>query len=154
MTIAESLKNGRVLISLSGGNKAEILRRMIEVLAQQSVISDPEKVLKDFLDREAKGSTGIGNGIAIPHVRSDQVSGLEYVFANSDQGIDFESLDGEPVHILFLMIAPAGSHGIHIKALARVSRILNDETLRLRLRRAADPEDVLQLIADREEELG
>ncbi|MBE7487865.1 PTS sugar transporter subunit IIA [bacterium] len=154
MNLADNLRDGRILISIEGRTKADILKSMIAVLENQEIISNSEKLFADFLDRESKGSTGIGNGIAIPHVRSDQVQQLEYVFANSVEGVDFESLDGEPVHILFLMVAPAGSHGIHIKALARISRILNDEGTRVRLRKAATPDEIIQLIRDREEELG
>ncbi|KXK30400.1 MAG: PTS system fructose-specific EIIABC component [Candidatus Hinthialibacteria bacterium OLB16] len=154
MNLADNLRDGRILISIEGRTKADILKSMIAVLENQGIISNSEKLFADFLDRESKGSTGIGNGIAIPHVRSDQVQQLEYVFANSVEGVDFESLDGEPVHILFLMVAPAGSHGIHIKALARISRILNDEGTRVRLRKAATPDEIIQLIRDREEELG
>ncbi len=153
MSLVEMLSQGRICIGISGENKAGILQKMIDILVAQGVVSSPTQLLAEFLEREAKGSTGIGNGIAIPHVRSDQVKNLEYVFANSQEGVDFESLDGEPVHILFLMVAPAGSHGIHIKALARISRILNDALLRSRLRKAATPEEVIQLIAEREEEL-
>ncbi|MBV6481764.1 MAG: PTS sugar transporter subunit IIA [Candidatus Omnitrophica bacterium] len=154
MNLADNLRDGRILISIEGRTKADILKSMIAVLENQGIISNSEKLFADFLDRESKGSTGIGNGIAIPHVRSDQVQQLEYVFANSVEGVDFESLDGEPVHILFLMVAPAGSHGIHIKALARISRILNDEGTRVRLRKATTPDEIIQLIRDREEELG
>ncbi|GMV67158.1 MAG: PTS transporter subunit IIA [Candidatus Hinthialibacteria bacterium] len=154
MNLADNLRDGRILISIEGRTKADILKSMIAVLENQEIISNSEKLFADFLDRESKGSTGIGNGIAIPHVRSDQVQQLEYVFANSVEGVDFESLDGEPVHILFLMVAPAGSHGIHIKALARISRILNDEGTRVRLRKATTPDEIIQLIRDREEELG
>jgi fructose-specific phosphotransferase system IIA component len=154
MSLIEMLSQGRICIGISGESKPEILLKMIEPLVEQGVVSSSEQLLTEFLEREAKGSTGIGNGIAIPHVRSDQVKVLEYVFANSQEGVDFESLDGEPVHILFLMVAPAGSYGIHIKALAHISRILNDALVRSRLRKASTPEEVLQLIAEREEELG
>lgn len=153
MSLAESLTDGRVVIGVSGADKAEIIRNLLQRVEAKGILTDREGLVRAFLEREAKGSTGIGNGIAIPHVRSEQVQELEYVMGNSQEGVDFESLDGEPVHIIFLMIAPAGSHGIHIKALARVSRILNDEALRLRLRRALDPDEVVRLIAEREEEL-
>lgn len=154
MSLADILHHERVIISIEGKTKSEILQSMIAVLDKEGVINDPEKLLKDFLERESKGSTGIGNGIAIPHVRSDQVQQLEYVFANSVDGVDFESLDGEPAHILIMMVAPSGSHGIHIKALARISRILSDEGTRIRLRKAATPDEIIQLINEREEELG
>ncbi len=154
MSLVEKLSQGRIRIGIKGGSKPEILQAMVDILVNQGVITSPAQLLAEFLEREAKGSTGIGNGIAIPHVRSEQVVDLEYVFANSLEGVDFESLDGELVHILFLMVAPAGSHGIHIKALARISRILNDALVRSRLRKASTPDEVIRLIAEREEELG
>jgi fructose-specific phosphotransferase system IIA component len=122
-------------------------------LKRENVIQDVESALQEFLQRESKGSTGIGNGIAIPHVRSAQVSQLEFFFANSKEGVDFESLDGEPIHLLFMMVAPLSSQGSHIKALARISRILNDESVRARLKDATEPEEVRSILAEREEEL-
>ncbi|MBW7937337.1 MAG: PTS sugar transporter subunit IIA, partial [Candidatus Omnitrophica bacterium] len=79
MNLADNLRDGRILISIEGRTKADILKSMIAVLENQGIISNSEKLFADFLDRESKGSTGIGNGIAIPHVRSDQVQQLEYV---------------------------------------------------------------------------
>jgi fructose-specific phosphotransferase system IIA component len=154
MTVAEALGKGRVLINTTGTSKGEIIGNLLALLVQKEVITESDTLLEAFLDREAKGSTGIGNGIAIPHVRSEQVSELEYVFANSTQGLDFDSLDGEPVHIIFLMVAPAGMPGVHIRALAKISRILSDELTRLRLRKATSAEEVIQVIQSREEELG
>ena len=154
MTIADELSVDRIRIGVAGGTKPEILRELLEVLNGQELLEDIDRALEEFLDREAKGSTGIGNGIAIPHVRSEQATKLEYVVATSKEGVDFESLDGDPIHIIVLMMAPKDSHGIHIKALARVSRILNDESTRVRLANADTPETVLRLIAEREEELG
>lgn len=153
MNIADRLKEGRVLIGITSETKADLLKRMIQILVERGIVANPEQALQEFLEREAKGSTGIGNGIAIPHVRSDQVEDIEFVFANSEVGVDFESLDGEPVHIIFLMLAPAASHGIHIKALARISRILNDEGLRFRLRKAKDADEIVRLLEEREGEL-
>jgi fructose-specific phosphotransferase system IIA component len=134
-------------------SKPDILRELLLGLKRENVIQDVESALQEFLQRESKGSTGIGNGIAIPHVRSAQVSQLEFFFANSKEGVDFESLDGEPIHLLFMMVAPLSSQGSHIKALARISRILNDESVRARLKDATEPEEVRSILAEREEEL-
>ena len=154
MRILDNLSQSRIKIGIESDTKPEILRELLTVLLQQGVIEDLEGVLAEFLEREAKGSTGIGNGIAIPHVRTGQVSQLEYLFANCTEGIDFDSLDGEPVHIVLMMMAPKDSHGKHIKALAKVSRILNDETTRLRLARAQSPEEVYRIFEEREAEVG
>ncbi len=154
MKILDDLKPARIKIGIDGISKTEILRDLLSVLVEQNVINDLESVLAEFLEREAKGSTGIGNGIAIPHVRTEHVAQLEYLFANSEEGIDFESLDGEPVRIVLLMMAPKDSHGKHIKALAKISRILNDETTRVRLARAKSAEEVCHIFEEREAEVG
>jgi fructose-specific phosphotransferase system IIA component len=154
MTIVDELSVDRIRIGVTGKTKPEILRELLEVLNDKGLIEDVDRALQEFLDREAKGSTGIGNGIAIPHVRSEQARTLEYVVATSKEGVDFKSLDGDPIHIIVLMMAPKDSHGVHIKALARVSRILNDESVRVRLAKAETPEIVMQLLAEREEEIG
>jgi mannitol/fructose-specific phosphotransferase system IIA component (Ntr-type) len=154
MTIVDELSVDRIRIGVGGSTKPEILRELLGVLNEKGLLEDLDRALQEFLEREGKGSTGIGNGIAIPHVRSEQAKKLEYVVATSKEGVDFESLDGDPIHIIVLMMAPKDSHGIHIKALARVSRILNDESVRVRLANADTPETVLRLIAEREEEIG
>lgn len=153
MKILDDLNASRIRIGIQSASKPEILRELLRGLLEQGIVDDLDSLLVEFLERESKGSTGIGNGIAIPHVRTDQVQQLEYLFANSNEGIDFDSLDGEPVHIVLLMMAPKDSHGKHIKALAKVSRILNDETTRLRLRRAKSPDEVLRILEEREEEV-
>jgi len=153
MRIVDELKKQRVKIGISGATKPEILRELLEGFAEEGCVEDRESLLEEFLEREAKGSTGIGNGIAIPHVRTNQASKLEYLIAVSKEGVDFDSLDGEPIHIVVLMMAPKDSHGIHIKALARVSRILNDESVRVRLANAEDADAVLRIIEEREGEI-
>ena len=154
MKIVDQLQLSRVKIGLSATTKPEIIRELLEIFVVEGVIKDLEAALAEFMEREAKGSTGIGNGIAIPHVRSEQVSDLVYLVAISKAGVDFESLDGEPIHIIVLMMAPKNSQGVHIKALARVSKILNDESTRFRLVNAPTAEEIMGVIAEREEELG
>jgi mannitol/fructose-specific phosphotransferase system IIA component (Ntr-type) len=153
MKIVDQITPQRIQIGLTSTSKPEILRELVLLLERDGVVRDVDSAVQEFLEREAKGSTGIGNGIGIPHVRSDLVEDLEYVLAVSEPGVDFESLDGEPIHILVMMMAPKSSHGIHIKALAKVSRILNDETVRIRLRKSGSPEEVLAILSEREEEL-
>jgi PTS system fructose-specific IIC component len=152
-SIVEGLPLARIQIGVLAESKPDIIRELLEGLKREEVIRDVDSALAEFLERESKGSTGIGNGIAIPHVRSTQVSKLEFYFANSKEGVDFESLDGEPIHLLFMMLAPLSSQGSHIKARARVSRALNDETVRARLKDATAPEEVRGILAEREEEI-
>jgi len=153
MSLIENLPESRIKIGLSATEKTEILREILETLVEDGVIKNLEAVLAQLLAREEKGSTGIGNGIAIPHIRTEQVTQIEYTFASSKEGVDFESLDGNPAHILFLLLAPEGTHGPHIKALASLSRILNDSTVRVRLKNAETAGEIRNVLDEREKEL-
>jgi len=98
--------------------------------------------------REALGSTGIGQGIAIPHGKSDCVTKLVSAFGVSRTGVPFDSLDGEPVHLFFLLVAPEDSAGPHLKALARISRLLKDKHFRDTLRLAKDEPELVKTLRD------
>ena len=98
--------------------------------------------------REALGSTGIGQGIGIPHGKTASVKSLVAAFGLSKKGIDFESLDGEPAYIFFLLLAPEESAGPHLKALARISRLLKDKYVRDMLRQAETEKDIIRIITD------
>ena len=102
------------------------------------------------MEREELGSTGIGQGIAIHHGKSDTVSDLAAAFGLSSDGIRFDSLDGEPVNIFFLLVAPEGAAGAHLKALARISSLLKDKYFRKSLLAAKAPEDVIKIIQEEE----
>ena len=98
------------------------------------------------MDREAIGTTGVGQGVAIPHGRTDTVNSLVGAFGISKQGIDFDSLDGEPVHLVFLLLSPFDSGGHHLRALARISRLFKDKFFRQALIDARSVEEVLKII--------
>lgn len=104
------------------------------------------KVLEVLIAREALGSTAIGQGIAIPHAKSDCVKKMVGCLGVSKSGINFDSLDGEPAHIFFLLIAPADSAGPHLKALARISRLLKDKFIRESLKSVKDEKVLLQIV--------
>ena len=101
--------------------------------------------------REALGSTAIGQGVAIPHAKSDCVEKLVAAFGLSKKGVDFDSLDGEPAYIFFLLVAPQDSAGPHLKALARISRLLKDKYFRDGLRQAVDDKTVIKIISQEDE---
>ncbi|MCM8780929.1 MAG: PTS sugar transporter subunit IIA, partial [Candidatus Omnitrophica bacterium] len=109
------------------------------------------KLIEAIMAREALGSTAIGQGVAIPHAKSDCVSKLVATFGLSKKGIDFDSLDGEPVYIFFLLIAPQDSAGPHLKALARISRLLKDKYFRDSLRTCTDVESIIKIITQEDE---
>ena len=98
--------------------------------------------------REVLGSTGIGQGVGIPHGKSENIKNLVAAFGLSKEGVDFESLDGEAAHIFFLLLAPEDSAGPHLKALARISRLLKDRYVRGALKNAKSEKDIIKIIND------
>jgi PTS system nitrogen regulatory IIA component len=103
------------------------------------------------LEREKLGSTGIGDGIAIPHGKMKGIEELVTSFGRSIKGVDFESIDNKPTHLFFLLVAPENSAGVHLKALARISRLLKDSGFRNRLMEASDRQDLFRIIAEEDE---
>lgn len=140
-----------IVVNLQGTEKKDVLEEMVEALVKSKKISSQEKVVKILLDREELGSTGIGQGIAIPHGKTNEVDNVVIAFGSSKQGIEFESLDGELVYLVFLLLAPVESTGIHLKALAKISRILKDKHFRQSLRDAKDVAEVTKIIKEEDE---
>jgi PTS system nitrogen regulatory IIA component len=105
------------------------------------------------MERESLGSTAIGQGIAIPHAKSDSVSKLVGAFALSKKGVDFDSLDGEPVYIFFILVAAQDSAGPHLKALARISRIFKEKYFRDNLRSCSDEKDIIRVITQEDDKV-
>ncbi|MFH1239394.1 MAG: PTS sugar transporter subunit IIA [bacterium] len=148
MRIMDYLSKNTIAIDMKGKDKKEIINELSDLLVKAKKISDKDEVVKILLEREELGSTGIGQGIAIPHGKTDQINDVVIVFGSSKQGIDFESLDGEPVYLVFLLLAPMESSGIHLKALAKISRLLKDKYFRQALRDAKNVDDVIKVIKD------
>ena len=151
MKIHEILNKQAIKIGMDATNKEESLKELVHVLFGVRDIGDPKAVVKALLEREDLGSTGIGQGIAIPHGKTDKVSELIAVMGISHKGVDFDALDGEPVHIFFLLVTPKDSSGPHLKALAQISRLLRDTYFCELIRRCKTPEEVYQLIKNEEE---
>ncbi len=148
MRIMDYLCKNAIAVDLKARNKKEVINEMVTLLAKTNKISDKEKVVKILLEREELGSTGIGQGIAIPHGKTNQVNDVLITFGSSKLGIDFESLDGEPVYLLFLLLAPMESSGVHLKALAKISRLLKDKYFRQALRDAKDTDEVIKVVKE------
>ena len=153
MKISELLREQMVLADLRGTTKQQVLEEMVQQLVSQTPGVDATELLKVLLDREKLGSTGIGNGIAIPHGKLDGISDIALVFAKSRQGIPFDTLDNKPVHLLFLLVAPSNSAGAHLKALARLSRLLKDKHLRDVLMDATDAHSLYTAIITEDEKI-
>jgi len=131
MNIVDILDRRAVKASLSAKAKPEVLRELLDALvASGGVEGEPSEVLEGLLAREELGSTGIGYGVAIPHCKSESVSRLVAACGRSAEGVAFDALDGKPAHIFFMLVGPKGSAGAHLKALARMSRLLKDASFR------------------------
>jgi PTS system nitrogen regulatory IIA component len=137
-----------VTANLKATDKEGVIREMVDLLAGAGDIKDSEELVRSVLAREALGSTGIGQGIGIPHSKSDNVKELVAAFGISQKGVNFDSLDGEPVYIFFLLVAPEESAGPHLKALARISRMLKDKYFRDMLRKSKDEKEALRIIQE------
>jgi len=148
MKIADFLCSKAVTANLASQGKKEVIEDLVNLLVEAKVIEKKAtpKIIETLMAREALGSTAIGQGIAIPHGKCDNVDKLTAALGISKRGVDFDSLDGEPVYIFFLLIAPVDSAGPHLKALARISRLLKDKYFRDTLKAATDEGVLLNLI--------
>ena len=137
----------RIKLNISDLDNWTVIEDLADLIAS-SCKSDNEKLITDTLDREEKGSTGIGAGIAIPHARTTGVNELVGALGISEQGIDFESADGKPCHLIFLILAPPEESTRYLKALSAVAFIGKDPDLISRLKSAASPDDVIAILGE------
>jgi len=150
MKISELIGSSSVLLQFEAGNKKEALRKLAEKFHATHPKVDPKLLLSSLMKREALGSTGLGNGIAIPHTNSEEISKPQGLLAVSKEGIDFHALDGEPVHVLFLMVYPKDPVGVHLVVLAGLARLLRDDFVTGLIRRAVTPGQVVKIISEQE----
>lgn len=148
MKITDILVRDAVILDLAARTKREALSEMARALARHEPGLDEERLLQSLIEREQLSSTGIGEGVAIPHGRIPGLSRLAAAFARSRAGVDFESIDGQATHLFFLLVVPQHSGGQHLKALARISRFLRDADFRERLARAETLDDVFRAIEE------
>jgi PTS system nitrogen regulatory IIA component len=137
---------------LQANNKRGALEELAKTLVNGPDGLSLQTVMEVLLDRERLGSTGIGDNIAIPHGKLPQLTQLKLSFGRSLKGVDFDSMDGKPSHLFFLLLAPVNSAGLHLKALAKISRMLMSQPFRDNLMKASGAEDIYRLIAERDAE--
>ncbi|MEA3328270.1 MAG: PTS sugar transporter subunit IIA [Candidatus Omnitrophota bacterium] len=154
MRIMDFLCPKAVTVDLKAANKQEAVKELVNLLIKAKEIKDKGALVKSLLNREALGSTGIGQGVAIPHAKSDGLRKLVAAFGLSRKGVRFDALDGEPVYIFFLLVAPLDSAGPHLKALARISRVLKDKIFCATLKDARDEKGVLKIIKEEDRRKG
>ncbi|MGD8290815.1 MAG: PTS sugar transporter subunit IIA [Desulfobacterales bacterium] len=151
MKICEVLDRKSILPDLKARNKLGVLEELVVPVAEIAGVTQDE-LTKVLMDRERLGSTGIGGGIGIPHGKMKNLESLVLGFGLSRKGVDFESLDGRPTHIFFLLVTPENSTGLHLKLLARISRILKNDPFKTRLLEASDSEEIFGIIKEEDEE--
>lgn len=147
MRIIEFLRVDRIAADMQAADKEGALRELADLLGDD-VVADRAAVLAAWIERERLASTGIGDGVAIPHGKLRSASGLVAAMGLSRRGVEFGSMDGRPAHLFFALVAPENSAGLHLKALARISRLLKDSDFRARLLDADTAEDLFRIVAD------
>ena len=150
MKVSELISASSILLQFEAKNKKEALRKLAEKFHEAHPKVDPKLLLSALIQREALGSTGLGNGIAIPHTKSEELSRPQGLLAVSKKGIDFHALDGELVHVFFLMVYPQNPVGVHLVVLAGLARLLRDDFVVGLIRRAVTPGQVIKIICEQE----
>lgn len=151
MKLVDILSAETIKVPLQHKNKYEIIEELVDTLKQAGKIEDRDKVLKAILDREAVMSTGVGDGVAIPHGKSDGATDIVAALGIAPEPVDFEAIDNKPVQLIWLLVGPPGKTGPHLKALSRISRLMHKKEFRERLLNARSPAEILAEIAREEE---
>lgn len=151
MKIIDYLHRETILTDLQSSDKKGVIDELALPVARMANI-DHREIVRVLIERERLGSTGIGDGIAIPHGKLPGLDELILGFGISSQGVNFDALDGKPSYIFFLLLSPDNSTGIHLQLLARISKLLREETFKEKLRGAADADQVIKIISEVDED--
>jgi fructose-specific phosphotransferase system IIA component len=152
MNLLDLLSESTIALDMPATEKLAAIEQLVDVLDKADLIDDQKVVVGDILERERLMSTGVGSGVAIPHAQSRGVRKLAMAFGRTATDIDFMSLDGKPVRLIFLIVAPEGMGGF-VRILARISRLLYSGELQTSLREAKSPGEVISIIAAEEQRL-
>ena len=145
MRLLNFLEPSLIDLHLQGQTKQQILGNLVKLLAEQGRIKQRDVLLEALLEREGLGSTGIGHGVAIPHGRCSELTAPAIAFARSEHEVDFDSIDGQPTRIFFLLVAPENGGNEHLHLLAKIARLMRDAATREKLLAMNDPAEVLEL---------
>jgi fructose-specific phosphotransferase system IIA component len=148
--LTDLLTPDRIKIPLVASDKDELLRELVELVGKAENGIDGEEVLEAVREREKVLSTGIGNGVAIPHGKTSAVGQLTLAAGVARHGVDFEALDGKPVQLFFLLVGPESAAGDHVKALSRIARLLQRDSFRARLASASHPDEFYAIVSEAE----
>jgi len=153
MNLHEHLPGSHIISDLKGETKFQIIEELLDQLHENKKIQNRDLALEDVLARESYLSTGLENGLAIPHAKTDGVTELIASIGVKKEGVDFESLDGKPAKLIFLVLSPRDTSGPHIQALAIIARTLKDRNIRDQLANAANPQDIAAIIKSKFENI-
>jgi len=148
--ISELLPRSAIVLNLQSREKFDVIGELVRPLVAAGAITEESEFVSAIVRRENMESTGIGLGVAIPHARTKAVSSIVLAFGRSDSGVDFSSLDGKPSHLIFLIAAPEEQKTEYIMTLARLSKLLRKDEVRIGLNKAGSPDDVLRVIVQHE----
>lgn len=151
MNITSILSKDSLISDLKAQTKDEVIRELAQAVTKSEPAITEDELVFILQEREKLGSTGIGSGVAIPHGKISNLDHIVAGFGRSQKGIDFDSQDGEPTHLFFVLVAPENTAGLHLKALAKLSRLLKDSHFRDRLMQAADGATIYKIIAEEDE---
>jgi len=151
MKILEVLPKEAIITDMKSKVKNEVIEELVASISKITGINRSE-LIKVLLERERLGSTGIGGGIGIPHGKLKNLESLIMGFGLSRKGVDFESIDGRPAHLFFILLTPENSTGLHLKLLARISRLLKNESFKKKLMKATDSNQVYSIIEEVDED--
>ena len=150
MRLTDVLNENLVNISLAGTNRDECIKELIDILAAAQTINNAASIFEAVLEREKIMTTGVGNGIAIPHCKHADSPEFAVCLGIQSKGVDFQSIDKKNVNIIFLLVGPENNPGLHIKLLSRISRLMSNEELRQQLLDCKNDKDAFDLIRDEE----
>ncbi|MDP9348942.1 MAG: PTS sugar transporter subunit IIA [Gemmatimonadota bacterium] len=151
MLLSELLPPERIRIPLHATSKDELLEELVAILRDTGEVEDPARILHAVREREEVLSTGIGNGVAIPHGKASELGRLTMAAGVSRDRVDFDALDGKPVRLFFLLVGPESASGQHVKALSRISRLVRSDGFRERLCSATSAEEFHAILAEAEQ---
>lgn len=153
MKLADILRESCVIADIKGITKREILFEMVETLKRAKLIDDIDPIVEVIMEREQLGSTGIGDGVAIPHGKMKTLNTILCVAGRSKEGVNFDAVDRQPVHIFFLVLAPEDSASLHLKVLSRISKVLRDQSFRKKMLTLTDAHDIYTNIIEADDKL-
>ncbi len=145
MKLSDFLRPNHIILNLHGTSKLEIIEELLGCINNMELITDYDVALHDILVRESSQSTGLENGIAIPHAKTEAAKKLCMVFGIKNEGVDFKTLDDKPAYLFFLVLSPLNTSGPHIQALALITRNLKDHETREKVKKAKSAAEIIRI---------